>query len=67
MDEPPVKLAIRHGHDEFEWRHENEWPIARTQWTKLYLDLSKPDDSRRQRHRRHARTQQPFADRVAHL
>ena len=40
MDEPPVKLAIRKGRDAFEWRYENEWPIARTQWTKLYFDLS---------------------------
>lgn len=45
MEEPPVKLAIRHGNDKFEWRHEHEWPLARTQWTKLYLDLGKPDDS----------------------
>ena len=42
MDEPPVKLAIRRGNDEIEWRHEHEWPLARTQWTKLYFDLSKP-------------------------
>jgi len=42
MAEPPVKLAIRHGADKIEWRHENEWPIARTQWTKLYFDLAKP-------------------------
>ncbi|CAN0348344.1 unnamed protein product, partial [Phaeothamnion confervicola] len=42
MDEPPVKLAIRRGGDRFEWRHENEWPIARTQWTKLYFDLTAP-------------------------
>lgn len=42
MDEPPVKLAIRKGHDEIEWRHEHEWPIARTRWTKLYFDLSPP-------------------------
>ena len=40
MDEPPVKLAIRHGADKFEWRYEREWPLARTQWTKLYFDLS---------------------------
>jgi putative CocE/NonD family hydrolase len=40
MDEPPVKLAIRHGGDRFEWRYEREWPLARTQWTKLYFDLS---------------------------
>ena len=31
MDEPPVKLAIRKGRDEIEWRHEHEWPLARTQ------------------------------------
>src|SRR5678815_3148234 len=42
MDEPPVKLAIRKGRDEIEWRHEHEWPLARTQWTKFYLDLSAP-------------------------
>src|SRR5215216_314069 len=40
MDEPPVKLAIRKGRDEIAWRHEHEWPLARTQWTKLYFDLS---------------------------
>ena len=40
MDEPPVKLAIRHGADKFEWRHELEWPLARTQWTKLYFNLA---------------------------
>src|SRR5213078_197370 len=40
MDEPPVKLAIRKGRDEIEWRHEHEWPLARTRWTRLYFDLS---------------------------
>jgi putative CocE/NonD family hydrolase len=42
MDEPPVKLAIRKGGDVIEWRHEYEWPLARTQWTRLYFDLSQP-------------------------
>ena len=42
MQEPPVKLAIRTGHGEYHFRHENEWPLARTQWTRLYLDLSQP-------------------------
>ena len=42
MDEPPVKLAIRKGRDEIEWRYENEWPLARTRWQKLYFDLSPP-------------------------
>jgi putative CocE/NonD family hydrolase len=39
MQEPPVKLAIRKGRDEIEWRHEREWPLARTQWTRFYFDL----------------------------
>ena len=42
MDEPPVKLAIRHGADKVEWRGEHEWPLKRTQWTKLYFDLAPP-------------------------
>ena len=37
--EPPVKLAIRTTADEEEWRFEDEWPIARTNWTKLFLSL----------------------------
>jgi hypothetical protein len=32
----PVQLQVRHV-DRFVERHENEWPIARTQWTKFYL------------------------------
>src|SRR5712691_390520 len=40
MDEPPVKLAIRKGRDEVEWRNEHEWPLKRTQWTKFYFDIS---------------------------
>jgi len=42
MQEPPVKLAIRKGRDQIEWRHEQEWPLARTQWTKFYIDLAPP-------------------------
>jgi hypothetical protein len=39
MDEPPVKLLIRRGgHGNARWRFENEWPIARTRWTKLHLE-----------------------------
>ncbi len=46
MDEPPVKLAIRKGRDQIEWRHEHEWPLARTKWTRLYFDLSAPGPGR---------------------
>ena len=35
--QPRVQLQVRHV-DRFVERHENEWPIARTQWTKFYLD-----------------------------
>jgi hypothetical protein len=37
MDEPPVKLCIRSGEEECSWRFENEWPLARTQYTRYYL------------------------------
>jgi predicted acyl esterase len=35
--QPKVQLQVRHV-DRFVERHEDEWPIARTQWTKFYLD-----------------------------
>lgn len=38
-DIPPVILNIRHPGPKFVLRYENEWPIARTEWTKFYLDL----------------------------
>jgi uncharacterized protein len=38
--EPRVQLMVRHV-DKFVPRGENEWPLARTQWTKFYLN---PDD-----------------------
>ncbi|MDB5904097.1 MAG: Xaa-Pro dipeptidyl-peptidase peptidase family [Betaproteobacteria bacterium] len=43
MDEPPVKLEIRTGGETkpYAFRTENEWPIARTQWTKLYLRIDR--------------------------
>ena len=37
VKQPRVQLQVRHV-DHFEERFENEWPLARTQWTKLYLD-----------------------------
>jgi predicted acyl esterase len=36
-DEPQVRLQIRYV-DGFVERTEHEWPLARTRWTKLYLD-----------------------------
>lgn len=38
LDTPQVRLEVRSSLDEIhEVRYENEWPIARTQYTKLYL------------------------------
>ena len=43
MDEPPVKLEIRTGGSRkpYGFRFENEWPLARTQWTKLHLRIDR--------------------------
>ena len=37
---PKVHLQIRHPGGRFVERPENEWPLARTQWTKFYLHAS---------------------------
>jgi len=47
MDEPPVKLEIRTGGSRkpYSFRFENEWPLARTNWTRLYLRIDRePSD-----------------------
>jgi len=36
--QPRVQLNVRHPGEKFELRHENEWPLARTKWTRFYLD-----------------------------
>jgi predicted acyl esterase len=35
---PPVHLNIRHPGEHFVERDETEWPLARTEWTRFYLD-----------------------------
>jgi uncharacterized protein len=35
---PRVMLNVRHPGERFVRRDESEWPLARTRWTKLYLD-----------------------------
>jgi predicted acyl esterase len=37
--QPPVQLNVRHVDGSFELRPEQEWPLARTTWTTLHLDL----------------------------
>jgi predicted acyl esterase len=36
--QPPVALRVRYPGEVFVDRAENEWPLARTQWTRFYLD-----------------------------
>ena len=55
MDEPPIKLEIRTGGSKkpYAFRYENEWPLARTQWTKMYFSIEKersPDESHSEGH-----------------
>ncbi len=42
-DQPKVQLQVRHPSERFVERHEDAWPLPRTEWTKFYLhpaDLS---------------------------
>lgn len=36
--QPKVQLQVRHPGEKFVERHENEWPLKRTEWTKFYLN-----------------------------
>ena len=36
--QPRVLLNVRHPGEKFVLREESEWPLARTQWTRFYLD-----------------------------
>lgn len=37
--QPPISMLVRHV-DRFVQRAEHEWPLARTQWTRSYLDAA---------------------------
>jgi hypothetical protein len=36
--QPRVQILVRRAGDRYVERHEQEWPLARTQWTKLYVN-----------------------------
>ena len=40
METPRVRLSMRTGNGGYYTLNENDWPIARTQYTRLYLDAS---------------------------
>jgi len=46
-EQPRVQLNVRRPGEKFEIRHENEWPLARTEWTRFYLDPSNNTLSKR--------------------
>jgi predicted acyl esterase len=56
--QPRVLLNIRHPSGKMEFRPENEWPLARTRWTRFYLD---PARSALDDHPPAARTNLSFA------
>ncbi|WP_375381842.1 CocE/NonD family hydrolase [uncultured Sphingomonas sp.] len=43
MSSPPVRLEIRAGNGSYYLQEENEWPVARTRYTRWYLDASPSD------------------------
>jgi len=43
MDTPPVRLEIRTGNGASYLQEEQEWPIARTEYTRWYLDATASD------------------------
>jgi uncharacterized protein len=38
MQQPPVQMMVRTGWGSYYWQDENEWPIARTQYSRYYLN-----------------------------
>ena len=40
MSEPPVDIQMRTGNGSYYWRHEADWPVPGTSYTRLYLDGS---------------------------
>ncbi|MGE0255418.1 MAG: CocE/NonD family hydrolase [Alphaproteobacteria bacterium] len=43
LDEPRVRLTVRRPGERFFMREEEEWPLARTNWTKFHLDGRRGD------------------------
>jgi predicted acyl esterase len=62
--QPRVLLQIRHVDGSFEERAENEWPLARTQWTTLHLDPITRALSEEPTAEEHTITYEPLGDGV---
>ncbi|MCC8081405.1 MAG: CocE/NonD family hydrolase [Lachnospiraceae bacterium] len=40
----PIHMMVRSGYGSYYWQDENEWPIARTEYKKLYLNAKNEND-----------------------
>jgi predicted acyl esterase len=63
--QPRVLLNVRHPGEKFVQRHENEWPLARTQWTRFYLDPKNDGLSREEPRGAEDITYDPLGDGVS--
>jgi len=67
QEQPKVQLLIRHPGERFVMRHENEWPLKRTKWTKFYLHLENAGLSTRPQRSEGSATYGGFSDGVTFL
>jgi predicted acyl esterase len=64
--QPRVQLQVRHP-DRFVERHEKEWPLKRTRWTRFFLDPANSTMSARRPSRKSQITYNGFGDGVTFL
>src|SRR5262245_27223838 len=64
--QPKVQLQVRHV-DKFVERHEKEWPLKRTRWTKLFLDPADYSLSSKRQAKKSSVTYAGFGDGVTFL
>jgi len=62
--QPRVLLNVRHPGEKFVQRTENEWPLARTRWTRFYLDPESLSLSTRESSSRKTLSYDPMGDGV---
>jgi uncharacterized protein len=65
--QPKVLLLVRHPEEKFVERAENEWPLARTKWTKFYLHPADASLSTKPRSSKGSVTYGGFSDGVTFL
>ena len=64
--QPRVQLQVRHV-DKFVERHEKEWPLKRTKWTKLFLDPADFSLSTKRQAKKSSVTYKGFGDGVTFM